>query len=184
MLRTQAMPAAQKELAELVAFARTKGFDSDMALWDVSFWSERLREEMYQYEEEELRAFFPLPVVLDGLFGLATRLFGITIEAADGESQVWHKDVRFFNVKDTTTGEHLASFYLDPYSRAGAKRGGAWMDTCLGKSKVTGRKPVAYLVCNGTPPVGEKPSLMTFREVETLFHEFGHGLQVIALIHF
>ena len=75
-------------------------------------------------------------------------------------------------------GDHIANFYLDPYSRPAEKRGGAWMDVCIGKSKIMNRKPVAYLVCNGSPPVGDQPSLMTFREVETLFHEFGHGLQV------
>lgn len=177
MLREKAMPAAEKELAQLSSYAKSKGFEGELQLWDVPYWSERLREAQYEYQEEELRAYFPLPSVLDGLFGLANRLFGVTIEAADGQSQVWNKDVRFFNIKDDATGEHVASFYLDPYSRPGEKRGGAWMDTCLGKSKATERNPVAYLVCNGSPPIGDKPSLMTFREVETLFHEFGHGLQ-------
>jgi oligopeptidase A len=177
MLREKAMPAAQVELKELQVYAKEKGFEGDLQLWDVPYWSERLRETQYEYQEEELRAYFPLPSVLEGLFGLANRLFGITIEAADGQSQVWNKDVRFFNIKDDATGEHVASFYLDPFSRPGEKRGGAWMDVCLGKSKATERSPVAYLVCNGSPPVGDKPSLMTFREVETLFHEFGHGLQ-------
>ena len=132
----------------------------------------------YDFKEEDLRPYFPLPKVLDGLFSLAHKLFGVTIEAADGDAPVWHPDVRFFKVSDATTGEHIANFYLDPYSRPAEKRGGAWMDVCVGRSKVMNRKPVAYLVCNGSPPVGDKPSLMTFREVETLFHEAGHGLQV------
>ena len=177
MLRAKAMPAAQKELQELKAFAKFHGLKEEMALWDLPYWSERMREKQYQYQEEELRPYFPLPSVLDGMFGLANRLFGVTIEAADGQAQVWHPDVRFFNIKDTASGEHIASFYLDPYSRPADKRGGAWMDVCLGKSKVLHRIPVAYLTCNGSPPVGAQPSLMTFREVETLFHEFGHGLQ-------
>ena len=177
MLREKAMPAAQKELQELRAFAKSQGFQGELQLWDVPFWSERLREKQYQYQEEELRAYFALPAVLDGMFGLANRLFGVTIEAADGQAQVWHPDARFFNIRDSATGEHLASFYLDPYSRPAEKRGGAWMDVCLGKSQVLKRIPVAYLTCNGSPPVGAQPSLMTFREVETLFHEFGHGLQ-------
>lgn len=177
MLRSKAMPAAQKELQELKTFAKAQGLKEEMALWDVPYWSERMREKQYQYQEEELRPYFPLPSVLDGMFGLANRLFGVTIEAADGQAQVWNADVRFFNIKDTASGEHIASFYLDPYSRPADKRGGAWMDVCLGKSKVLHRIPVAYLTCNGSPPVGAQPSLMTFREVETLFHEFGHGLQ-------
>ncbi len=177
MLREKSLPAAQRDLTELRAFAKTQGFDEEIALWDIPFWSERLREKQYQFQEEELRVYFALPSVLDGMFGLANRLFGVTIEAADGQTQVWNPDVRFFNIKDDSTGEHIASFYLDAYSRPAEKRGGAWMDVCVGKSKVLQRIPVAYLTCNGSPPVGEQPSLMTFREVETLFHEFGHGLQ-------
>ena len=114
---------------------------------------------------------------MNGLFKLAERLFGVVVESADGETEVWNESVRFFKIKDKATNEHIASFFLDPYSRPADKRGGAWMDVCVGKSKVLGTKPVAYLICNGSPPVGEKPSLMTFSEVETLFHEFGHGLQ-------
>jgi oligopeptidase A len=100
------------------------------------------------------------------------------VRSADGEAPVWHKDVRFFHI-DNEQGQHIASFYLDPYSRPQNKRGGAWMDDCLSRRWADGKLqlPVAHLVCNSTPPVGDKPSLMTFREVETLFHEFGHGLQ-------
>jgi len=177
MLRSRAMPFAQKEMDDLRAFAKSQGCMGELALWDIPFWSERLRENQYEFSEEELRPYFPLPAVLDGLFSLANRLFGVTITAADGQAQVWHPDVKFFNIHDSKTGEHIASFYLDAYSRPSEKRGGAWMDVCLGKSKVLQRIPVAYLTCNGSPPVGQQPSLMTFREVETLFHEFGHGLQ-------
>jgi len=182
MLRERAMPAAMEELQQLEQFAQSSSGevevkDYSLALWDVPFWSERLREQQYQYQEEELRPYFALPNVLDGLFSLATRLFGVVIEAADGEAQVWHPDVRYFRIKEEATGDVIAYFYLDPYSRPSEKRGGAWMDVCLGRSRVMHRIPVAYLTCNGSPPVGDKPSLMTFREVETLFHEFGHGLQ-------
>lgn len=177
MLRERSFPAAQREMEELRAFAKKQGADYDLQLWDVPFWSERLRETEYQFEQEALRAYLPLPAVLDGLFALANRLFGVKIIAADGEAQVWHEDVRYFKVLDETTGEEIAAFFLDPYSRPAEKRGGAWMDVCLGRSKVLNRRPVAYLTCNGSPPVGTQPSLMTFREVETLFHEFGHGLQ-------
>jgi oligopeptidase A len=177
MLRDQAFGAAEAELEELKSFAKKEGFNGEFSLWDVQFWSERLREKSYQFEEEQLRVYFPLEGVLKGLFDLATRLFGVVVEAADGETPVWCDAVRFFHIRDQTTNEIISSFFLDPYSRPAEKRGGAWMDVCHGKSRALHRKPVAYLVCNGSPPVGDTPSLMTFREVETLFHEFGHGLQ-------
>lgn len=177
MLREKSFPAAQKELKELQAFATSQGFADQLDLWDVPFWSERLREAQYEFKEEELKPYFALPNVLSGLFSLANRLFGVTIVDATKEVETWHAEVQFFKVFDEATGEHIASFYLDPYSRPADKRSGAWMDVCIGKSKALDRKPVAYLVCNGAPPVGDKPSLMSFREVETLFHEFGHGLQ-------
>lgn len=176
MLREKSYPAAMKEVDEVRAFAKAAGCEDALALWDIPFWSERLRESEYEFEEEQLRPYFSLPVVLDGMFALANRLFGVTIVRADGQAQVWHEDVMFFNILDES-GQHIASFFLDAYSRPAEKRGGAWMDTCLGRSKVLNRRPVAYLTCNGSPPVGDKPSQMTFREVETLFHEFGHGLQ-------
>lgn len=140
-------------------------------MWDIPFWSERLREAKYDFKEEELRQYLPFESVLSGLFELASRLFGVTIRAADGEAEVWNESVRFFHITDTDSGQHIASFFLDPYSRPADKRGGAWMDVCIGRSKVLDRKPVAYLTCNGSPPVGDQPSLMTFREMETLFHE-------------
>ena len=112
------------------------------------------------------------------MFALVERIFGIQVAAADGSAPIWHDDVRFFEIKNEQ-GEPIAAFYLDPYSRPEDKRGGAWMDDCLCRRYIDGELilPVAHLVCNSTPPVGEKPSLMTFRELETLFHEFGHGLQ-------
>jgi len=146
--------------------------------WDTTFWSERLKESKFDMTDEELRPYFALPAVLDGMFGLLNRLFNIDVKAADGEVEVWNKDVRFFKIFDSDTGKHVASFFLDPYSRPENKSGGAWMDTCIGKSEATNHDiPVAYLTCNGSPPIGDQPSLMTFREVETLFHETGHGLQ-------
>ena len=181
-LRAAAYPVAVKELEELRACAERQGAAeaADLKPWDVSFWAEVLRKETFELDSEALRPWFPLPRVLEGLFGLCDRLFGIRIRPADGEAPVWHPDVRFFRVDDGTSGEPIAAFYLDPYSRPGSKRGGAWMDECLVRSvDADGRPvlPVAYLVCNQSPPVGDTPSLMTFEEVETLFHEFGHGLQ-------
>ncbi len=177
-LRQVSYEAAKNELAELKAFA---GQD-DLKHWDISYWSEKQREAKFEFKAEELRPYFPLPRVLEGLFGLAQRLFSVKITAADGQAPVWHEDVRYFEIEDES-GQAIANFYLDPYSRPAEKRGGAWMNDCIGRAKLTvddkpfTRLPVAYLVCNQTPPVDGKPSLMTFGEVETLFHEFGHGLQ-------
>jgi oligopeptidase A len=179
-LRQVSFPAAQRELQELQAFAQSQDASvTELQPWDVSFWAERLREQKYDFNAEELRPYFPLEQVLSGLFGLADRLFGIQIQAADGQAPVWHEDVRYFQVD--REGAPIAYFYLDPYSRPAEKRGGAWMDDCVGREKLrlegSVRLPVAYLVCNQSPPVDGKPSLMNFAEVETLFHEFGHGLQ-------
>ncbi len=180
-LRTAALPFAKKEIEALKEFARNNGSkeSSDLAPWDISFWSEKLREKLFDLDQEKLRPWFPLDQVLNGLFSLCTRLFDITFEQADKEAPTWHEDVRFFNVIDRT-GNKIASFFLDPFSRPSNKRGGAWMDECLSRHKNKEGEivlPVAYLVCNQTPPVGNTPSLMSFSEVETLFHEFGHGLQ-------
>lgn len=181
-LRAAAWPMAQQELEELRACAARQGAAEaeDLQPWDVSFWAETLRQEKFALDSEALRPWFPLPQVLEGVFGLCERLFGIRIEAADGQAPLWHPDVRFFLVQEAGDGTPLAAFYLDPYSRPGSKRGGAWMDECLGlQRRADGSTvlPVAYLVGNQSPPVGDTPSLMTFAEVETLFHEFGHGLQ-------
>ncbi len=176
-LRQVSYDAAVKEFEELKAFA-----GKDLKHWDTTYWAEKQREAKFEFNEEELRPYFSLPKVLDGLFGLANRIFGVTIIVADGKAPVWHEDVRYFQI-DNEQEETIAHFYLDPYSRPAEKRGGAWMNDCIGRAKMTvegktsTRLPVAYLVCNQTPPVDDKPSLMTFREVETLFHEFGHGLQ-------
>ncbi len=186
-LRAAAYPVAQQELEALASCARRHGAAeaADLKPWDVSYWAEKLRQESFELDSEALRPYFPLPQVLEGLFDLCSRLFGITIEAADGDAPVWHSDVRYFRILEgqqapSGAGETLAAFYLDPYSRPGSKRGGAWMDECLVRSRSsdgTPVLPVAYLICNQSPPVGKTPSLMTFEEVETLFHEFGHGLQ-------
>ncbi|CAE8598125.1 unnamed protein product [Polarella glacialis] len=172
-----ARPAALRELAELKEFAASKGYEGELKLWDVTYWSERYKEAKYSYDEEALRPYFSLPKVLEGMFGIASKLFGIEIARDDAAADRWHPDVMFFKVTDSSTGEHIASFFLDAYARPGEKRGGAWMADCLGRSKALGTKPVAYLTCNGSPPLGEQPSLMTFSDAETLFHEFGHGLQ-------
>ena len=180
-LRAAALPVAEQEIDELRDCARRHGATEadEFSPWDVSYWAEKLRQERFNLNQEALRPWFPLPQVLDGLFHLCERLFSIKIEAADGEAPIWHPDVRFFRVNDQE-GHPLAAFYLDPFSRPASKRGGAWMDECLNRSRNPEGElthPVAYLICNQTPPSGEIPSLMSFEEVETLFHEFGHGLQ-------
>lgn len=176
-LRQASYSAAQQELEQLQAFSQ----QADLKHWDMAFWSERQREALFDLNSEALRPYFPLPQVLAGLFQLAERLFGVSITAADGLAPVWHPDVRYFQVSNAQQ-EPLAYFYLDPYSRPAEKRGGAWMDICVNRAKLSTeshsvlRLPVAYLVCNQTPPVDDQPSLMTFDEVITLFHEFGHGI--------
>ena len=175
-LRAASYPAAERDLEDLRAAARAAGAEEadDLRPWDVAFWAERLREHRFDYKDEELRPYFPLPRVLDGLFALTSRLFGLTVRPADGETTVWNPEVRFFRIFDDA-GSEVAAFFLDPYSRPHEKRGGAWMDECVGRAP--GRRPVAYLICNQVPPVDGQPSKMTFAEVNTLFHEFGHGLQ-------
>ncbi|WP_417377030.1 M3 family metallopeptidase [Gimesia maris] len=177
-LRTASFENGQQDLKDLQEFASAQGETEPIIQWDFAFWSERLREQRFSYTDEELRPYFSLEKVLDGLFQLVNRIFGITVTQVTDDIPVWNKDVRYFNIANES-GETIAGFYLDPYARPADKRGGAWMDDCLGRKIVNGtvQLPVAHLVCNSTPPVGSKPSLMTFREVETLFHEFGHGLQ-------
>ena len=176
-LRKAAWDAAVQDLEDIKALKAARGDTNPLQVWDVAFWAERLREERYAYTDDELRPYFPFEKVLDGLFKLLGRLFDVTIHQQTDVS-VWNPDVRFYRVHDAS-GTHIASFFLDPFSRPENKRGGAWMDDCLGRRKMDGKLqlPVAHLVCNQTPPHGDTPSLMSFREVETLFHEMGHGLQ-------
>ncbi|XP_009131169.1 probable cytosolic oligopeptidase A [Brassica rapa] len=183
-LRSASWAPAVQDIEDLKSFAKDQGAAEADSLthWDITFWSERLRESKYDINEEELRPYFSLPKVMAGLFGLAKTLFGIDVAPADGVAPVWNSDVRFYCIKDSS-GNPTAYFYFDPYSRPSEKRDGAWMDEVFSRSRVMAQKgssvrlPVAQMVCNQTPPVGDKPSLMTFREVETVFHEFGHALQ-------
>lgn len=181
-LRVASYEPAKQELAEVREFAKSKGETEELRHWDISYWAERLREDKYNITDEELRPYFALPNVLKGLFALAERLFEVTIHEATGvDAPVWDPNVKVYQVNKA--GVPKAYFYLDPYSRPAEKRGGAWMDEVVGQSKALAPKgsairlPTAHMVCNQTPPIGDKPSLMTFREVETLFHECGHALQ-------
>tara|TARA_Y100001968_G_C19450442_1_gene768175 strand:+ start:3310 stop:5439 length:2130 start_codon:yes stop_codon:yes gene_type:complete len=182
-LRAAAMVVAKNELRELKECALRNGASKEaenIAPWDISYLSEKLRQEKYDLDKEALRPWFPLPQVLNGLFKLCEKLFNIKVVASKKlDIPKWHNDVTLFDVFDQD-GTEIASFYLDPYSRSATKRGGAWMDECLIRNKDSKGNltlPIAYLICNQTPPTEGKPSLMSFEEVETLFHEFGHGLQ-------
>ena len=149
--------------------------------WDIPYYIEKLRKEKSDFDEENFREYLVFENVLNGLFELSNKLFDITIKEVNVISEnidIWNNDVKFFRVYDNSDlNNEIASFYLDPYVRPEEKKGGAWMDECVGRNKILKHKPVAYLVLNGTPPLNSKPSLMTIREMETLFHEFGHGLQ-------
>lgn len=174
-LAARAKPYALAELAALRELAATQGID-ELAPWDIAYFSEKLREQTLGLSDESLRPYFAYPQVLQGLFDLIHGLFGVKIEPLPGV-EVWHADVSAYALKsadDTTMG----AFYLDPYSRPETKRGGAWMDECAVRRPMAEglQLPVAYLVCNFTPPAAGKPALLTHDEVVTLFHEFGHGL--------
>jgi oligopeptidase A len=169
-LAQSARAAAQKEFADLEAFAGRK-----LEAWDVGFYAERMQRSLYSISQEELRPYFPLPHVLSGLFQTAEKLFDLRIKEHPG-APVWHPDVRFFDI-ETSAGAHVGSFYLDAYARPN-KRSGAWMDECVGRKQLPSGKasPVAYLVCNFLPPSDGQPAQLTHDDVVTLFHEFGHGL--------
>ncbi len=172
--RSKAM--ATEELQEMRAFAAAELGLKELQAWDIPYASEKLRLRKYAISQEELKPYFPEQHVIDGMFGLAERLYGIVIKKNENKP-FWHKDVMFFDVFDQN-GQIIAGFYLDPYARA-HKRGGAWMDECIIRwLRPDGslQLPVAYLVCNFDAPVGDKPALWTHNEVTTLFHEFGHGL--------
>ncbi|HQR23251.1 MAG TPA: M3 family metallopeptidase [Steroidobacteraceae bacterium] len=163
-------PAAEREFADLERYSGRK-----LEAWDVAYWSERLKHERFEVSAESLRPYFPVPRVLAGLFTVVSRLYRIRIVARAG-ADVYHPDVRYFDVLDRD-GSPRGGFFVDLYARP-KKRGGAWMDDCVGRMRIgsSSALPVAYLVCNFTPPVGDRPSLLTHDEVLTLFHEFGHGL--------
>jgi oligopeptidase A len=173
---------AEAELEALTAYAAEHGISEQLAPWDVAYVSERLREEQYDYDSEALRSYLQMPKVLSGLFELTERLYGLSIrEAEAGSVPVWDESVSFYRV--TSGDEVIAGFYVDPYARPGEKRGGAWMNTVVGRNRSlagpgqSSSLPVALFVMNGRPPEAGKPALMSLEEVRTLFHEFGHATQ-------
>ena len=174
-LVARAKPIAEKEYAELVSYAKEVAGIDDLAAWDVSYFSEKLRQQRYAVSQEELKPYFPEDTVIKGLFTVVNKLYGIVINERH-DVDVWHQDVRFFEVMDDE-GAPCGQFYLDLYARE-HKRGGAWMDGCTGRRQTAAGvvTPVAFLTCNFSEPVGDEPALFTHDEVLTLFHEFGHGL--------
>ena len=176
----KAKPFALKDWQELSLFAKTElSIHDGLEPWDIAYASERLKQERYSFSENELKQYFPLPKVLEGLFGVIQTLFGVKIQKAD--LPTWHADVQSFSVKNAADNT-VAYFYLDPYARSG-KRGGAWMDDARGRRELPNGEiqiPVAYLVCNFAPPVKVNGALrqptITHDDVITLFHESGHGL--------
>ncbi|MGY6278161.1 oligopeptidase A [Methylomonas sp. MgM2] len=183
---------ARQDLVELQEFAAKEYGLHDLQAWDIGYYSEKMRQHFYQLSQEEVKAYFPVTRVIPGLFAIVEKLYGLQISEIS-EFDSWHPDVRFYRISDIS-GQLRGRFYLDLYAR-GKKRGGAWMDDCVCRKKTTVRDggsaatgtepvppsaglqtPVAYLTCNFTPPAGNDPALLTHDEVQTLFHEFGHGL--------
>ena len=172
-LAKRAKPYAERDMQELVAYAKKLGI-TDMQAWDVGYVSEKLREEKYAFSDQEVKQYFPEDKVLAGLFKVTETIFGVQVRKAD--APLWHKDAAFYEISDSAN-KPIAYFYLDLYARNN-KRGGAWMDECITRRKKANgvELPVAYLTCNFSAPVGGKPALFTHDEVITMFHEFGHGL--------
>ncbi|WP_148874137.1 oligopeptidase A [Serratia marcescens] len=175
-LAKRARPQAEQELAQLRAFAKQHYGVDELDAWDITYYGEKQKQHLFSISDEQLRPYFPEQRVVEGLFDVVKRIYGITAKERK-DVDTWHPDVRFFDLFDAD-GELRGSFYLDLYAREN-KRGGAWMDDCVGslrKADGTLQKPVAYLTCNFNRPLGDQPALFTHNEVTTLFHEFGHGL--------
>ena len=174
-LAQRSLVMARNELAEVRAFAREQHDISDLEAWDVTYYSEKLRQHRFAISKEDLKPYFPEARVVAGMFQAVRRLYGLDIREVKGVD-LWHPSVRFFEIIDERD-EMRGQFYLDLYARPN-KRGGAWMDECITRKSGTAgvQIPVAYLTCNFSPPLGNDPALFTHEEVLTLFHEFGHGL--------
>lgn len=175
-LAQRARPQAERELAQLRAFAQTQYGVSELEAWDITYYSEKQKQHLFSISDEQLRPYFPEQRVLEGLFDVVRRIYGIQAQERH-DVDTWHDDVRFFDLF-AANGELCGSFYLDLYARE-HKRGGAWMDDCVARLRKSNHQlqhPVAYLTCNFNRPLADSPALFTHDEVTTLFHEFGHGL--------
>lgn len=166
---------ARRDFAELQDFAASEHGLHELKAWDIGYYSEKMRQHFYQLSQEEVKAYFPTTRVIPGLFEIVAKLYGLQISEI-AQFDTWHPDVRFYQILDQD-GQLRGRFYLDLYARS-KKRGGAWMDDCVCRKQTASglQIPVAYLTCNFTPPTGSEPALLTHDEVQTLFHEFGHGL--------
>lgn len=174
-LAQKSRAGAEKDFAELSAFAKSALDIQDLQAWDTAYVSEKLKEQQYAISQEVLRPYFPAPKVIAGMLRIVEQLFGVQIRESQS-AETWHKDVSYYEISEA--GQPIASFYLDPYARSN-KRGGAWMADCRVRRRLPDgslQKPVAFLTCNFNPPINGKPALLTHDEVTTLFHEFGHGL--------
>ena len=173
-LGQRARPYAEQDLAQLREFAARELDLPNLQAWDLTYAGEKLREARYAFSQQELKQYFPAPKVLQGLFAQIQSLYGVHIVAQTAPA--WHPDVQFYRIE--RAGTLIAEFYLDLYARRG-KKSGAWMSGARSRCRYSDgqlQTPVAYLICNFTPPHGDKPALLTHGEVTTLFHEFGHGL--------
>lgn len=174
-IKTAALPAAQKDIEELQVFAEKQGFKGKLDRWDLSYYSEKLKKEKYNIDDEILKPYFKLENVVEGVFETARKLYGLQFET-NSKIQVYHEDVTAYTVSNQE-GDYIGVLYTDYFPRKG-KRQGAWMTSYKGQSIEKGfnSRPHISIVCNFTKPVGDTPSLLTFNEVTTLFHEFGHAL--------
>ncbi|WP_457670968.1 oligopeptidase A [Thiolapillus sp.] len=175
-LAARAKKQGAAELAELQDFAREQYGVAELEAWDIPYYSEKLRQHRYSISQEELKPYFPETRVIPGMFEVIGRVFAVDIRESTEKVETWHADVRFYEIRDRS-GTLLGQFYFDLYARPN-KRGGAWMADAISRMKTRNKEqlPVAFMTCNFTPPVGDKPALLTHEEVQTLFHEFGHGL--------
>jgi oligopeptidase A len=174
----RARPYGERDMQTLREYARTRLGLADVQPWDIAYVSEKLREAQYSYSDQEVKQYFTEPKVVAGLFKVVETLFGVQICPA--EAPVWHADVRFYRIT-SSDGRVIGEFYMDLYARPG-KQPGAWMDIARERRLRAGgalQTPVCYLTCNFAAPVGGKPALLSHDEVQTLFHEFGHGLHLL-----
>lgn len=180
-LLERAKPAQDTEIKDLFEFAKKSGFEgSQIELWDVPYWRRKQRITLYDYKEDKFRELFPLPKVLEGLFGLCENLFDITIKQRSNVS-TWHRDVQYYDVFEKHTSASIAGFYLDPFARSEEKipilQSAGWMVGIQNGSKILRNKPLAALIFHFRPPFSENPSFLDFKEVQALFQQFGHSLQ-------
>lgn len=182
-LKQVASPVAEQELKALTDYAKSKDPSiKKLEPWDIAFWNEQYVKENFDVDQEALRQYFQVPKVMNSLFDMMKQLFGLEITPiVDAAIPTWHKDVTFYQIKEN--GKPIAGFFMDPYARPGEKRGGAWMNSVVDKSKALAAKgeaapnPIALFIQNIRPPQGGQPGLLSLDDVETLFHEFGHALQ-------